>query len=324
MAKGKLWISLPGKKDFKAYGLSPATNADKGLFRWVSFDVSKSYSWQLEENEEVDLDISEIPLLDSDDKGKSRAEYLELLNKAIHTIQSQRLGKIVVSRCEVKPARPKPLELFKALVKEYPPACVYLFYHPEIGCWLGASPETLLQLEGNKLETMSLAGTRKRDDVSDFTTKEKVEQQLVTDYIIDVLSTTSGVTNIKAGKVSEKEAGNLLHLHSKITAEVRQGFDQQSLLTKLHPTPAVAGNPLKPALDFIKNEEAYDRSFYTGYFGIQTASTATYWVNLRCMQVFSNGKILYAGGGITANSDPESEWEETVAKMQTLSSIFAF
>ncbi|MGB0175928.1 MAG: chorismate-binding protein, partial [Owenweeksia sp.] len=90
------------------------------------------------------------------------------------------------------------------------------------------------------------------------------------------------------------------------------------LLYNLHPTPAVGGWPKKEALAYIEDHEKHDRAYYSGYFGLRTKDSFAYYVNLRCMQVYNNAVVLYAGGGILADSDPVSEWEETEAKLQTL------
>ena len=95
----------------------------------------------------------------------------------------------------------------------------------------------------------------------------------------------------------------------------------RDVLNAIHPTPAVGGNPLNASLDLIRNLEAHKRSFYCGYLGLEQSDQSSYFVNLRCMQVHSDGCTLYAGGGITAESDPEKEWEETTAKLAVVGKI---
>jgi isochorismate synthase len=95
-------------------------------------------------------------------------------------------------------------------------------------------------------------------------------------------------------------------------------------LKDLHPTPAVCGVPKSEALNFIIANENYTRTYYTGYFGelnIQNASEL--FVNLRCMQFIKNKSQLeiYVGGGITAQSNSEKEYEETVSKAQIMKRI---
>ncbi|HLV50467.1 MAG TPA: chorismate-binding protein, partial [Flavobacterium sp.] len=95
-------------------------------------------------------------------------------------------------------------------------------------------------------------------------------------------------------------------------------FDVKNLIQNLHPTPAVCGLPKKEAFDFIWENEGYNREFYTGFIGIEKENMKDYFVNLRCAQIFQNQIQIYVGGGITAESNPEKEWEETELKSGTI------
>ncbi|MBC7426107.1 MAG: chorismate-binding protein, partial [Bacteroidia bacterium] len=87
----------------------------------------------------------------------------------------------------------------------------------------------------------------------------------------------------------------------------------------LHPTPAVCGYPFNEALDFIKENEGYNREFYSGYLGpVYNNGDRQLFVNLRCMRIYEEDMVLFAGGGINKGSDPEKEWTETENKMKTL------
>jgi isochorismate synthase len=91
------------------------------------------------------------------------------------------------------------------------------------------------------------------------------------------------------------------------------------LLLKLHPTPAVGGIPKNASLEFIKANEGYDREFYSGFLGpMDPKKGSRLYVNLRCLQLLEKDALLYAGAGITAGSNPESEWDETEHKLRTL------
>lgn len=91
------------------------------------------------------------------------------------------------------------------------------------------------------------------------------------------------------------------------------------MLELLHPTSAVCGMPKNKTKEFIVAKEQYDRELYSGYLGpVNMNNRTNIFVNLRCMQVQENFAILYAGAGITGDSDPEKEWRETEIKMDTL------
>ncbi|MEO0528300.1 MAG: chorismate-binding protein, partial [Bacteroidota bacterium] len=90
---------------------------------------------------------------------KQKNFHLNLIEKGMKEIQRGRLKKVVLSRALEVNNNQKPLVLFTELLVLYPNAFCYVWYHPKVGMWLGATPETLLQLENRKLTTMSLAGT---------------------------------------------------------------------------------------------------------------------------------------------------------------------
>ncbi len=93
-------------------------------------------------------------------------------------------------------------------------------------------------------------------------------------------------------------------------------------ISALHPTPAVCGLPKERALELIYKTEMHNREYYAGYCGpINYQGKTDLFVNLRCMKILPDKLALYIGGGLTAKSDPEKEWEETVLKANTLLSV---
>ena len=120
-------------------------------------------------------------------------------------------------------------------------------------------------------------------------------------------------------------AGNLLHLKSEFKVDmVSTNFRQLGsvMLQLLHPTSAVCGVPLESSLDFLNAHEGYNRQFYSGYLGpVNFQNNIDIFVNLRCAQLLADKVILYAGAGVTGDSIPEDEWEETEMKLNTLLKI---
>jgi isochorismate synthase len=94
------------------------------------------------------------------------------------------------------------------------------------------------------------------------------------------------------------------------------------MLQLLHPTAAVCGMPLEPSLAFLKENEGYDREFYAGYLGpVNINNNTNLFVNLRCMKLLDKKALLFAGAGITIDSLPEKELEETEIKFSTLLNV---
>jgi isochorismate synthase len=249
--------------------------------------------------------------------------YENIIAQAVKSIQETALDKVVISHRKSVVKTKDNLLIFQNLLYQYQKANCYFFFHPEVGKWMGATPEILLSYNDCRLSTMSLAGTQKYPGTMEVAwgKKEKEEQQLVTDYIVNTLQETEA-NNIQVGPVHTFKAGDLLHLKTIITANISLSAIEHCL-ELLHPTPAVCGMPREQALSFIKNNENYDRQYYTGYLGIvdKENEEADYYVNLRCMQLLDNEVYLYAGGGVTAMSSPRAEREEVENKWATMSRI---
>ncbi|WP_340198780.1 isochorismate synthase [Ascidiimonas sp. W6] len=255
------------------------------------------------------------------------ANFKNLVEKSILEIQSKALLKVVLSRKEVIPFQASFIETFQILEQLYPSAFCYLWYHPATGCWTGATPETLLSFNGKKYKTVSLAGTRKFISATPkrWGKKELDEQAIVTDTIVNTLRLYTESLEIEGPKTIK--AGILEHLKTEITGSVKEE-NLIKLLQSLHPTPAVCGTPRDKAKDFILANEDYKREFYTGFLGIinvksKPSSTALteLFVNLRCMKLEKTKASIYVGGGITADSNPRDEWEETVNKSKTMKKV---
>jgi isochorismate synthase len=276
---------------------------------------------------------------------ESKNHHINLVKNGIEAIVAHQFQKVVLSRCEeVKLSEANPIQIFKRLLSNYKSAFVYCWYHPKIGLWLGATPETLLKVEGNRFSTMALAGTQEFNGTLDvaWQNKEKQEQQFVTDFIVSSLQ--SSVNNLNVSEVETIKAGNLLHLKTSISGTLTFKFlTFKQLLFKLSPTPAVCGLPKAAAKQFILENENYNREFYTGFLGelnlkesktrntnrrnvennayasIKTISNL--YVNLRCMQLKKDNALIYVGGGITQDSIPENEWQETVSKAMVMKTV---
>ena len=267
-------------------------------------------------------------------QNQTAQDYQNRIAKTIDFLEQANVDKIVMSRVlpiDYKYAQHDALYLFSKMLKRYKDAYVYIWSHPKVGIWLGATPELLLSLDHRDLFTMSLAGTQQFDSnykssstvpSINWGDKEKQEQALVTKFITDNLSTVSQQVTVTKPYTHYVGAKSLAHLRTDITAVLDSDITLSHLVSILHPTPAVCGVPIEQAKKYISLHEDYKRYFYTGFLGMLTQKKAYLRVNLRCMQLSVNDRIFaYVGGGITKDSCPEKEWQETVAKTHTMCSI---
>lgn len=248
--------------------------------------------------------------------------YCKQVKKAISVIKSSNASKIVLSRKKEIDLKQFDISiLIKRLLNLYPNAFRYIWYHPQTGFWCGASPEVLLEMERISFATMALAGTQrvKKDAIPYWNFKELNEQKIVVDSIAASLQKVASV--IRTSETYNYQAASLVHLRTDITGTLKEGKNTLSMIASiLHPTPAVCGTPQDYAKSYILDNEDYSREFYTGFLGpiYQKDSCSKLFVNLRCMKIDANIATLFVGGGITIDSEPESEWEETQHKLQTM------
>ena len=262
--------------------------------------------------ENTNIDILE-------DTKTEKQKHIDLVTKAIDEIHRGHFEKVVLSRKITIKEVVNPFKSFTNMVIRYPSAFCYLFYHPKVGTWLAATPETLFQSNGNNFQTMALAGTQpfKEGEVH-WLSKEKEEQQIVTDTIVQQLQGYTEKIEVSAPKTVQ--AGKVMHLCTIIKGKIKENKAFE-IIQRLHPTPAVCGYPTKEARTFIIENELYNRQYYTGYCGWVSNNNQALYVNLRCMQITAKETFLYVGGGITKDSIPEKEYEETQNKAQTMITI---
>jgi len=256
-----------------------------------------------------------------------KPDYIKLIYNSVDKINEGEFDKVVLSRIKsVKGRFRKQLpQFFSELCRAYPHAFVYLF-NVNGQCWTGATPEPFICSDKGEIRTVSLAGTRPYKesnlDISRWNHKEIQEQEYVTMHIEKILEGFHIVHYTKNGPYVTR-AGNLLHLRTDfIFSADSVGNRIPALISALHPTPAVCGMSTGKAMDFIRNSEKHSRGYYAGFLGtVGITDHFCLYVNLRCMRVYENRLDLFIGGGITQESVPDEEWEETEIKADTLLSV---
>ena len=249
-----------------------------------------------------------------------KKKYLKIAQMFISSCKNENIEKIILSRIiERKNKLHDIYPIFKQLCIDYDHSFNYLLNHPEYGMWLGASPEILIKGDNeNYYETIALAGSQKWETDLFWNEKEIQEQQFVKKYIENILTHFSKEVKCVSDQETVK-AGGVAHLSSIFHFKMKSSI--MNLVHKLHPTPAVCGIPKNKAKEIINTHEPHKRNLYCGYLGEFKADSAALYVNLRCMKITNSSFYLYAGGGLTALSIPEKEWEETEIKSQTLLSV---
>lgn len=254
---------------------------------------------------------------------ENQNDYQEKLANVIGFIKQNNLSKLVISRRELLNYNGLKINLtqtFLNLCKAYPNAFVY-FFIKEGKCWMGAFSEILgkFNKKNSQFETMSLAGTISVKD--NWTKKEIEEQKPVTNFIRNVLGKFS--ENMDQSETYDHVSGNIKHLRTDFKAQIIQE-NLENIISELHPTPAVCGIPKDLCQNAIEQFEKYPRKLYAGYIKVETEEYIQYFVNLRCAEFFKNAALIYVGGGITAESSVEKEWQETELKAEAILKNVAF
>lgn len=274
----------------------------------------------------------------------AQQRFEQSVEEAVSAMQQGVFRKVVLSRTKSVwfNEEPDAVALFDQLCVAYPTAFVAAVWLPDRRqVWISASPERLVSVDAAGIfRTISLAGTQsaydaggrlKRTSEALWAQKEIEEQALVSRYIIECFKKIRLREYLEEGPKTIL-AGNLMHLGSHFTVDtqaVRYGQLGTVMIRLLHPTSAVCGMPRTDAFNFINEHEGYDREFYSGFLGpvnmtpdgATEGTESNLFVHIRCMKVEGSQATLFAGAGLTEDSDPQKEWKETEMKCQTLLSV---
>lgn len=256
-------------------------------------------------------------------------EWNEAVIALTRAIEAGSVEKVVLAR-ELALQADGDIDETAALARlreEYPGCTIFAFRHGG-ACFMGATPERLVRVEGRKVRATCLAGSARRgtdrqDDEAVGTAllgdgKERREHQLVVGMIADALMPLCRDIDIPSEPTLMRMA-NVQHLFTPIEGTLSGDVGVLDLVERLHPTPAVGGMPRAEALRAIGEREHFDRGWYAGPVGWVAANgDGEFAVALRSALVTGREARLFAGCGIVAGSDPEREYEESTLKLRPM------
>ena len=279
--------------------------------------------------------IAELGLTDNQLVSMSATSHFEQwkanIEKAIIAIQQGDFQKVVLANA-MRLQFEQPICAYSLLAQSQ---------HTNLGCYhflwaesadvafLGSTPERLYQRQGLFFSTEALAGTA-AVTASEVQTelnaqwllsdpKNIYENQLVVDDIENQLKDC--VTEFAVSEAKIKRLHNVQHLRRQIQATLKPDTSDLDCLSKIHPTAAVAGLPRQKAKGFITENEPFTRHWYAGTLGVMGNEEAEFCVTLRSALIAQQSITLYAGAGIVAGSDPQSEWQEIRRKAQGMAKL---
>ena len=243
------------------------------------------------------------------------------------------LQKVVLARSAAyvpsQAQRFDPLATARSLRQRQTRSTTFLIRRKDGQAFLGSSPEVLVRLDQGRVETVALAGTRKRSTESEIedvalgadlldSSKDRTEQDLVATAIVDALQPHVSDIDIP-GRPEVISLPDVQHLRTAIHGNLCDNSSIFDLVEQLHPTPAVGGLPRQAALNWLDDHEHLDRGWYAGPIGwIGAEGNGEFVVAIRSVLMGPEEASAFAGCGLIADSIPEDEWEESQIKLQTV------
>ena len=273
-----------------------------------------------------------FPMIEQRQDIPDRDGWEALLTRAIADIRNGIINKVALARKVILTldSMIEPLDLMWSLRHREPNTLHYYLQPTPEQCFLGASPELLFRQSSEMVYTEAIAGTRRRGANSaedaelgqDLMThaKDAVEHQSVVDRIVQGLRALQATVFAEASRLHKMT--RVQHKHTPIAAWLPPDCNAGDLLSILHPTPAVGGNPREAALAFIREHEPFERGWFAGVVGWIGYNRAEFAVGIRSALAEGNRLSVFSGAGIVAESHIPSEWQELEDKIAHILGLF--
>ena len=265
-----------------------------------------------------------------------RDTWCARVETAARAVAAGQLDKVVLARSveiagdaagDPRPTLDAPATL-RRLRQRHPAATLFAIRRRGAGTFLGATPECLVRVAGDAVQTVALAGTAAvsgdpaRDRLAGWalaqSAKEAAEHRAVVDAIRAGLAPLCHTLEV-APTPQLRRLVDVQHLETPITGRLREPGRILSLVERLHPTPAVGGAPREAALAWLRRHESLERGWYAGPVGwVSQEGAGSFAVALRSGLVRDDAAYAFAGAGIVGASEPASEWRETELKLRPM------
>ncbi|WP_338838112.1 isochorismate synthase [Kurthia gibsonii] len=258
-----------------------------------------------------------------------KEEYLQSITQVTNQIKAKQADKVVIARSlaltfdeEVNTSN-----LLAQLSEEQPES--YLFAQEQgQDLFLGATPERLVFVNHKKAYSSCVAGSIRRgatvQEDEEFgrillnDTKNLQEHQYVVDMISNSFKETCEQYTLP-NYPDLLKIRDIQHLHTPIEGILKEDATILQMVEKLHPTPALGGSPREVAMEMIRQYEPMNRGVYAAPIGwLNADGDGEFAVAIRSALLQDKKAYLYAGGGIVADSEPQSEYEETLVKFRPM------
>jgi anthranilate synthase component 1 len=280
--------------------------------------------------------LPEVPERDAELRSNfTRDQFIAAVQKAKDYIAAGDIFQAVLSQRLSRDTTADPFSIYRSLRRLNPSPYMYFFDFGElVGTpalqLIGASPEMHVRLQGRQATLRPIAGTRprgqtpgedldmERDLLADA--KERAEHIMLVDLARNDLGRVCGYGSVKVPELMGIERySHVMHIVSQVEGELRPEFDAFDLMRATFPAGTVSGAPKIRAMQIIRELEAAPRGPYAGavgYFAYDGSMDTC--ITIRTLVMRGGTISVQAGAGIVADSDPESEFQETLNKARAL------
>jgi anthranilate synthase component 1 len=259
----------------------------------------------------------------------SKELFMDNVHRAKEYIMAGDIFQVVLSQRFQRPVDVGPLDIYRVLRCVNPSPYMYYLNFGDLQL-VGSSPEMLVRVENGKVETHPIAGTRPRgmDQAADAALaqellgdlKERAEHLMLVDLGRNDLGrvATSGTVVVESF-MDVKRYSHVMHLASVVSGSLAPGCDAYDALMSCFPAGTVSGAPKIRALEIIDELEPVRRGPYAGAIGyLSFNGNLDSCITIRTILIKDGMAYVQAGAGIVADSDPETEYEESVHKAGAL------
>ena len=259
----------------------------------------------------------------------SKDAYCEMVQKGKDYIKEGDIFQVVLSNRMEADMEGSLLDTYRVLRTSNPSPYMFYFSSEDVEI-AGASPETLVKLEHDKLYTFPLAGTRKRGETE--AEDQRLEQELLADekeraehnMLVDLgrndIGKISRIASVEVVKYMEIERfSHVMHIGSTVTGTIREDKDAVDAVDAILPAGTLSGAPKLRACEIINELEDNKRGIYGGAIGyLDFTGNLDTCIAIR-LAFAKNGKVyVRSGAGIVADSVPEKEYEECINKAKAV------
>jgi anthranilate synthase component 1 len=259
----------------------------------------------------------------------TEAQFLDTVEAAKEHIRAGDIFQVVLSQRFSVDTPATPFDIYRALRAINPSPYMYCLRFPE-STVVGASPEVLFRVEGTELTVRPIAGTRPRGRTPEedlaleaslkADPKELAEHVMLIDLGRNDVGRVAALGSVKVvDQMVIERYSHVMHLVSSVSGTLASGLDAFDALKATFPAGTLSGAPKVRAMELIEKFEPTRRGLYGGVVGyVGFNGNADLAIAIRTLVAFGDTKVFQTGAGIVYDSDPSSEYQETLAKARAI------